>query len=583
MVLAQYYNFVRYGHAGYRYIMETMQANTAPLPSGSTRWARSASSATGAEQLPLVAFQLAERARYDEFDIASQLAAERGWMVPAYTLPPNAEHVTIMRALVKLTLGHTLASTLADDIAAACETLDNKGGLHADRPQAGEDRHGLLTGARQGAAPPPRRRAPPVTSPACPLARPRRPRNAGGVSAASDLRLPSAVAGRRPRRPAAALRRGTVRRDRLVRTLLQSTDAPFVVVRAPAGYGKTTLLCQWAERDDRPFAWIAPGARALERAPWPRRVAVAAVAVVDGADVEAGPVELAAWTRELPAGSQLAIATRSEPSLPLGTLRAQGLVVELGAAELAMTRREATAMLSMAGVELEPADVATLLQRTEGWPAALHRRRALDPGPDRSPHGGRRLRGRRPADGRLPARRDPGAGSPARRRVPAADLRPLAAVGPGLRPAGRHGRLGTMLRELSRAGIPLVPLDRTDDEFRHHPLLADDAPGRAAPARSARTADLHRRAAAWHEREGRLDEASATRSPPATTATWLRGCGRSPPPHRPRPRPQHPGWLARMSPEQVAAHAPLALTAAATISSTATATASSTGSAAPSG
>ena len=51
-------------------------------------------------------------------------------MVPAYTLPPNADHVTIMRALVKLTLGHTLATTLADDLAEACATLDKKGGLH---------------------------------------------------------------------------------------------------------------------------------------------------------------------------------------------------------------------------------------------------------------------------------------------------------------------------------------------------------------------------------------------------------------------------------------------------------------------
>jgi glutamate decarboxylase len=84
----------------------------------------------GAEQLPLVAFQLTDGHDYDEFDVASQLAAERGWMVPAYTLPPNAQHVTIMRALVKLTLGHTLASTLADDIAQACGTLDKKGGLH---------------------------------------------------------------------------------------------------------------------------------------------------------------------------------------------------------------------------------------------------------------------------------------------------------------------------------------------------------------------------------------------------------------------------------------------------------------------
>ena len=51
-------------------------------------------------------------------------------MVPAYTLPPNADHVTIMRALVKQTLGHTLVSMLADDLAQACETLDRKGGLH---------------------------------------------------------------------------------------------------------------------------------------------------------------------------------------------------------------------------------------------------------------------------------------------------------------------------------------------------------------------------------------------------------------------------------------------------------------------
>ncbi len=131
MVLAQYYNFVRFGHAGYRYIMETMMRNTRGLAKqieemGPFRLVGD----PGAEQLPLVAFQLAEARGYDEFDIASQLAAERGWMVPAYTLPPNAEHVTIMRALVKLTLGHGLALVLASDIAQACATLDKKGGLH---------------------------------------------------------------------------------------------------------------------------------------------------------------------------------------------------------------------------------------------------------------------------------------------------------------------------------------------------------------------------------------------------------------------------------------------------------------------
>jgi glutamate decarboxylase len=130
MVLAQYYNFVRFGHTGYRYIMETMMANTRALAERITEIGEFQLIGAGEEQLPLVAFQLAEERNFDEFDVASQLAAERGWMVPAYTLPPNADHVTIMRALVKLTLGHTLATTLADDIAEACETLKMKGGLH---------------------------------------------------------------------------------------------------------------------------------------------------------------------------------------------------------------------------------------------------------------------------------------------------------------------------------------------------------------------------------------------------------------------------------------------------------------------
>jgi glutamate decarboxylase len=131
MVLAQYYNFVRFGHEGYRYIMETMQQNAISLADkiadmGPFRLIGGPDD----EQLPLVAFQLAEAKNYDEFDIASQLAAERGWMVPAYTLPPNAQHVTIMRALVKLTLGQSQVMTLASDLAAACATLDQKGGLH---------------------------------------------------------------------------------------------------------------------------------------------------------------------------------------------------------------------------------------------------------------------------------------------------------------------------------------------------------------------------------------------------------------------------------------------------------------------
>lgn len=130
-VLAQYYNFVRFGHDGYRYLMETMQANSRALAEQIAALDRfRLVGEPGAEQLPLVAFQLAEDGGYDEFDVVSQLAAERGWMVPAYTLPPNADHVTIMRVLVKLMLGRGQVDTLATDIAQACETLERKGGLH---------------------------------------------------------------------------------------------------------------------------------------------------------------------------------------------------------------------------------------------------------------------------------------------------------------------------------------------------------------------------------------------------------------------------------------------------------------------
>jgi glutamate decarboxylase len=130
MVLAQYYNFVRYGHAGYRYIMQNMQENARQLGEKLQAMGRFDLIGADEEQLPLVAFQLASKQSFDEFDIAWQLSAERGWMVPAYTLPPNAQDVTIMRALVKETLSREHVDTLARDIEQACVTLEKKGGAH---------------------------------------------------------------------------------------------------------------------------------------------------------------------------------------------------------------------------------------------------------------------------------------------------------------------------------------------------------------------------------------------------------------------------------------------------------------------
>jgi glutamate decarboxylase len=127
MVIAQYYNFVRFGKAGYRRIMEIMQENAKSLAKDIEDVGKFQVIGKGEETLPLVAFNLADQHPYDEFDIAFQLAAERGWMVPAYTMPPDAQDIKMMRALVKLTLNRSLVDKLADDLAAAIKTLEQKG------------------------------------------------------------------------------------------------------------------------------------------------------------------------------------------------------------------------------------------------------------------------------------------------------------------------------------------------------------------------------------------------------------------------------------------------------------------------
>jgi glutamate decarboxylase len=130
MLLAQYYNFVRYGRAGYTYVMRLMEENARTLAEKLRAMGKFELIGADEEQLPLVAFQLTGGQNYDEYDIAWQLSAERGWMLPAYTLPPDAQDVTIMRALVKETLSREHVDTLARDIEEACATLEKKGGAH---------------------------------------------------------------------------------------------------------------------------------------------------------------------------------------------------------------------------------------------------------------------------------------------------------------------------------------------------------------------------------------------------------------------------------------------------------------------
>jgi LuxR family maltose regulon positive regulatory protein len=361
------------------------------------------------------------------------------------------------------------------------------------------------------------------------------------------------------------MRRGTVRRDRLVRLLVQSYEIPLVLVRAPAGYGKTTLICQWAQRDPRPFAWLEAGSFPLEQAVAAfEELDAPTVLVLDEADLHGELEDVRALASEFPPGSQVVVSGRSEPELAIGSLRAQGHVIEIGAAELAMTRREAAAMLSMAGVDPEPADLAALLRHTEGWPAALYLA-ALSLRGGHDPHDAVSVFA---GDDRLVADylRDE-----VLARLPASTVTFLMRTsiiarlsGPACDAVMGTSGSGAALRDLARQGIPLVPLDTADSEYRHHPLLSEMLRAELRRSEPRRIAQLHRRACAWHEREGEVapalehaieagDIEAAGRLLWAGARRWVAE-GRAD---------EVRGWLARFRPESVEAEPALALTAAA--------------------
>ncbi|KAJ0404024.1 hypothetical protein ATCC90586_001322 [Pythium insidiosum] len=120
-VVAQYYNFLRFGFEGYQRIMEASMETAAYL--------RSALVATGhfriidRQHMPLVAFALIDSSRYTCFDIQDKLKS-RGWIVPAYTCSRGAESLVIMRVVVKQNFACHMANMLVQDILKAIEALE---------------------------------------------------------------------------------------------------------------------------------------------------------------------------------------------------------------------------------------------------------------------------------------------------------------------------------------------------------------------------------------------------------------------------------------------------------------------------
>ncbi len=316
---------------------------------------------------------------------------------------------------------------------------------------------------------------------------------------------------------------GLVPRAALVERLLDSGNVPLALIVAPPGYGKSTLLAEWAAADERPFIWftlrpddrdaIAVAAAILQglvemgcRDRPDRRF----VLVLDDAHT-ASPAALRSVVTglldQLGEGSQIALASRTEPALPIGRLRAHRCLVEVRTSDLAMSPAEAAALLRSAGLELDFSGVQTLLRRTEGWPvglylAALSLRGASDIAARLKTLGG---------DDRLIAEyfRDEllHGLSPERRGfvIRTAVLEDLA--GPLCDAVLDQTGSAATLAELARGNLMLVALDHSDVRFRWHRLFREMLRAELRRREPGLEGRLHGRASAWLQRHGDVEGA----------------------------------------------------------------------------
>ena len=279
----------------------------------------------------------------------------------------------------------------------------------------------------------------------------------------------------------------------------------MVSVAAPAGYGKTTVLRQWAERDPRRFTWLPPTACATACRPAgePR------VVVIDDAQL-APPDELRRLVDaagEWRHGRVLALVARTAPGEALGRVRAHGLTFELTSRELAFTHLEAAHMLALAGLRLNENQVAALLRRTEGWPAALYLAAlALADAADADAA----IASFSGADQNVAdyLRHELLADLPEAQQTLLRETSILTRLTGPLCDAVT-GRSGTAadLHALARAGLPLAPLDRSGRAYRAHGLLRSLLRAELARRAPALVPVLHRRAAVWHAAAGEQDAA----------------------------------------------------------------------------
>lgn len=313
-----------------------------------------------------------------------------------------------------------------------------------------------------------------------------------------------------------------MRRRALVRRLLESRDATLVLIAAPAGYGKSTLLAEWAEADERPFIWITPDPRHDSPAGLAGSIAEAFedggwidadsgfVLVLDGAHVIRPSVLKAVvmpLLQQLGHGSQLALSSRREPPLPIGRLRAHRELVEVRAGDLVMTPAESATLLRLAGLELDFESVQTLSRRTEGWPVGLYLAALslLEQGDTtaavESFDGEDHLVAEYFRDEFLAPLPRAAATFVVRTSV----LDDLS--GPVCDEILRQSGSAIALGDLARSNLMLSPLDQSHERFRWHGMFRSMLRAELRRTEAELEPRLRRRASTWLQRHGDLDGA----------------------------------------------------------------------------
>ncbi len=334
-----------------------------------------------------------------------------------------------------------------------------------------------------------------------------------------------------------------VSRSRLINRMNAGLSGRLVLISAPAGFGKTTLVSEWLAQTGRDAAWLSleeedsdparflayligamqtideacgAGLSALLDTPQPPPVEMLLTSLlnqiagfpqpvilvlddyhaVDSAAVDSA---LAFLVQHLPPQMRLVITTREDPQLPLSRLRARGQLTEVRAADLRFTPDEATAFLSQTmGLALSNQQVAALEGRTEGWAAGLQLAALSMQGRQKQAEFVRAFAGdnRYIVDYLVDEVLDQQPDDVRSFLLQTAILSRL--TGPLCDAVTGQSRGDAMLESLERANLFVVPLDDSRRWYRYHHLFGDVLRSHLHKEQPEEFPVLHRRASHWY-------------------------------------------------------------------------------------